>query len=103
MPPQHASSPQRRTTDGWHFDRGISLGLILAIGANFATVVWYAGHADARISDHERRIVHLEAAVDQQNKELVDQNRQLAAAVADMRERLARMEASLSMLAKDHR
>jgi len=75
----------------WHLDKKVPIGLIFALLAQAAMVIWYAGKLEQRIALIERSVVTQERRDDSQD--LVN-----ATAVNQIRQQLDRIDAKLDRL-----
>lgn len=84
MPAEKASNTER-----WHIDKGVNIGLILALLAQFAWFWTKDGVREKTISEHERRITTVEqqrtaerlATLEAQQSELRTQNAEIKSLV----------------------
>lgn len=86
--------------DRWHVDKSISLPMVVGFCLQIIAATWYAAHQDARITDHDRRIVKLETLADDRGTLRDTQNTRISEAISEVKERMARMDASLAALAR---
>jgi hypothetical protein len=82
------------------FDRVALAALAVTLLSQGAIGTWAASGAFSRISDNTRRIAVLEARADQESADRDRQNLAVLAALSDLRERTARIEASVSVLSE---
>ena len=90
-------------TSGLHIDRSVGIGLIIAILGQMFVGVWYASAAMDRISDNQRRIAALEASVAAIQVSREETKAQILDRLADITERVARIEVSTDLLTGHHR
>jgi len=90
---------------GPRIDRVAAAALVLTVLGQGAVGTWKVAAADSRIDDNTRRIVALEAAVAAEADARDKQSALILASLADLRERTARIETSVSILSsqRNHR
>ncbi len=91
-----------RSPSGWQLDRSVGIPLVLLLVGQLATGIWYAAGANSQISDHERRISHLEVTLDERTKARDEQMRILTDTLSELRERLAAIESGVKYLTGEH-
>ncbi len=90
-----------RTPGSWQLDRSIGIPLVLLLIGNLATGVWYASSASSELSDHEKRLNHLEITLDERTKSRDEQMRVLTDTLSELRERLAAIESGVKYLTSE--
>lgn len=84
----YVEKPRSDEPKGWHLDRKVPLTFVTVVICNLIGGVWFAAQTSSNISDHQKRIVALEARTD-------DHSRNLNTLMLDVRDRLARLETRL--------
>ena len=89
---QHHREEEDRPV-GWKLDRSISIAVIATVVGQLCVGIWYASADSAELSDHERRISHIEnLQADAQTK--------IAQALSELSERTARIEVQVALIPK---
>lgn len=57
----HVFEDRRQSSDNWHLDKKVTLGVIFFLVVQTASGIWYTSELVGMIRDHERRLVIAEA------------------------------------------
>ncbi|MBB3175427.1 hypothetical protein FHR90_003282 [Endobacter medicaginis] len=87
--PTNRQSRDDDASGPFHFKRGIDIAVAITLALQILAGTWYASAANARLANHEIRIVALEKS----SAETVDK---LTTAILDIDVRLARIETQLA-------
>lgn len=87
-----------RSPGGWQIDRSVGIAIILGIVGQLGTGLWYAAGASSQLSEHEKRLTHIEIVIDDRTKARDEQMGQLTNALGELRERLASIESGVKYL-----
>jgi uncharacterized protein HemX len=104
-PPEKArqpsyNGPERRKysmeDSKWHLDKKVPIALLVGLLFQAAVGLWYAGRVDAGIQQQERRLVALELARLQDDRETSALKEQLAGRLSDMQSDIRWIKDTLS-------